>query len=201
MARPTSTYTSKDSEIALLKEKLAMLENTSKPEESGDRIFKPEEYILVMSLLPHTLNLSTQVGGQGSIKKFTKFGETKRILYRDLVEIMEVNSSFVEAGYFYIMDSQLIRYHGLNDVYEKILSKEKIEQILEADSDICVDLYTSANPRQQEIIVNLLIEKTINDQFSVNLSIIDKISRLSKVDIYKKAQETASLRKEMKEEQ
>lgn len=188
---------SKDQEIALLKAKLAELERnissndkvTIEEDDDYEKKVQPDDYVSVMSLLPYNLNLSTQEGGQGSVKKFTKFGEVKRILYRDLVEILEVHRNFVEAGYFYIMNPQLIRYHGLDDVYEKILNKESIEEIISTSSEHAVDLYSTANNKQQEIIIQLLVNKIKDNPDSLNLNIIDKISRISKVDIFKKAEE------------
>lgn len=207
MTRNT-TETSKDHEIALLKAKLAELENNpveSKPvvkeKDYEERRIQPDEYVSVMSLLPYNMNLSTQEGGQGSVKKFTKFGEVKRILYRDLVEILEVHRNFVEAGYFYIMNPQLIRYHGLEDVYEKILTKEKIEEIISLNSENSLDLYNSANEKQQEIIVQLIIDKLMENPDSINLNFVDKISRLSKIDIYKKAEELRETDKQLLSEE
>lgn len=185
------------SEIAMLKAKIAELESLQQKsnqvseveEEVEDKKIQQDDYINVMSLLPYNLNLSTKEGGQGSIKKFTKFGEVKRILYRDLVDIMEVNKNFLESGYFYIMNPQLIRQHGLDDVYSKILTKEKMEELLATKTDSVVDLYSSANEGQQEILVQLLIDQVKDNPNSVNLNVIDKISRISKVDISKKAEE------------
>jgi hypothetical protein len=159
----------------------------------GDINIKPDEYVSIMSLLPYFLNLSTKEFGQGSVKKFTKFGEIKRVLYGDLVEIMENHKNFLEAGYFYILNPAIIRKHGLDDIYQKILTKEKIEEILTANSEECVALYNSANPQQQEIIVQLLTDKLRANPDSVNLNVIDKISRISKVDILKRVEDSRLL--------
>ena len=172
---------------------------STKPYEVEDTKLQPDDYVNVMSLIPYNLNLSTKEGGQGNVKKFTKFGEVKRILYRDLVEIMEVHRNFLESGYFYIMNPQLVRFHGLDDVYSKILTKEKMENILSAQADNVIDLYTSANEGQQEIIIQLLIEKVRDNPDSVNLNVIDRISRISKVDIAKKADEAREAEKETEE--
>ena len=47
-----------------------------------DRDIRPDEYINVMSLLPYTLQLTTETYGGGKVMRFTRFGETKRILIR-----------------------------------------------------------------------------------------------------------------------
>lgn len=148
-----------------------------------DEKLSPDEYISVMSLLPYTLNLSTRVGGQGAVKKFTKFGEVKRILYRELVEIVENHRNFMEAGYFYILNPVFIRHHGLDDIYSKILTKERIEEILTANTEETVSFYKSANPKQQEVVVQLLVERAVENPDSVDFNMIDKLARISKIDI------------------
>ena len=51
----------------------------------------------------------------------------------------------------------------------------------------------------QEIIIQLLIEKVRDNPDSVNLNVIDRISRISKVDIAKKADEAREAEKETEE--
>jgi hypothetical protein len=159
---------------------------------SEDKI-QLDDFISVMSLLPYNLNLSTRAGGQGRLVKFTRFGEVKKILYKDLVDILENNSSFLEAGYFYILHPALIRHHGLGEVYSKILTKEKIEEVLGANSNESLSLYESANPKQQEVIIQSLIDRVVESPDTVNLNMIDKISRVSKVDIIKRAEDARQL--------
>lgn len=198
-------------EIAALEARLAELKSGSgtterirperqRKEAKRDKVLL-DDYVPVISLLPYRLNLSTKEGGQGDIKKFTKFGEVKNILYKDLVDIIEVNRSFMEAGYFYILDPLVIRQHGLDEVYSKILTKEKIEEILNnANSEYCVDLYNSANPEQQRVIVQLFVDKVKKDPSTVNLYTVDRISRLSGIDITNRAEEEKALEKQLAEE-
>jgi len=180
----TKPELTKEEELAMLRARLAELEGAS----AATAEIKQDEYIPVMSLLPFALNLTTREGGQGSVKRFAKFGEIKNILYRDLLDIIEVNKNFLEAGYFYIMHPRFVRQNGLDDIYSKILTKEKIEEVLETNPKTCVDLYTSANEKQQEIIVQLLIDKIKANPDSVNLNVVDRISRLAKKDISKLAE-------------
>lgn len=196
-------------ELEDLKARLAELESTYYPVETDKEQRKEakrdkvllDDYVPVISLLPYRLNLATKEGGQGDIKKFTKFGEVKNILYKDLVDIIEINRSFMEAGYFYILDPLVIRQHGLDETYSKILTKEKIDDILNnADSEYCVALYNSANPEQQKVIVQLFVDKMKNNPDSVNLYTVDRISRLSKTDITKKAEEEKALQQELFEQ-
>jgi hypothetical protein len=148
-----------------------------------------EDYIKVVSLCPYMLNLSMEKNGQGKTFTFYEFGEVKRILYGELARVLESNRSFLEAGYFYIMDQRCIRRHGLNDLYEKILTKEKIEKILEGKSNDIVSLFKSGTPIQQSLIVEMLINKLASNPDSIDLNMIDKISRASGVKIAEKAEE------------
>ena len=191
-----SSVVDEKKEIEDLKAQIAELKRqqiTTTLEEFVDDKIQLDDYISVMSLLPFTLNLSTKEGGQGNIKKFTKFGEVKRILYKDLVDIMDANPQFLSAGFYYILDPRVIRAHGLDEVYSKILSKEKIEDILSANSEEGLSLYNSANEEQQKVIVDLMVNKLVEDPKSINLNIIDSISRASGIKIMDKVEDTQTL--------
>jgi len=158
-----------------------------KPEKE-DKGLNSDDYIKVISLCPFRLNLSTAFGGKGRRYSFDKFGEEKMIPYGKLVEIMEVNSTFLDGGFFYIMDSRVISRHGLDDIYENLLTQEEIIKILDCGND-SVSFYSSANERQREMIINSLISKVRDDEKSMDLNVISEISRLSDVDIIRKANE------------
>ncbi len=184
-------------QVETLTKQLNSMENRTsqgqpKEVESFEKI-DADEYISVMSLLPYTLNLSTKAGGQGNIKKFTKLYEVKKILYRDLVDIIETHPNFLESGYFYILHPGFIRQHGLDEIYSKILTKEMIEEIVSTEKEESVNLYNSANDEQKEVIIQLLIDKVRDYPDSVNLNIIDRISRVAGIDIAKRAEESKSL--------
>jgi len=138
-----------------------------------------DDYIKVMSLTPYFLYLSTQAKGNGKTFLFKNFGEVKRILYHDLVLIMENHQSFLENGFFIILNRSVVRKHGLDEVYSKILTKERIEKIVfgENQSD-AVNLFKSANLSQQQIIVNLIIDKVLNG-FIIDLNLLDRLSRVT----------------------
>lgn len=204
--KSTSNTASKKREAALSKENKRLLEEKEALEERLVRLeglilnenssesevesleIRAEEYIKVVSLCPFRLNLSTDAGGKGKRYSFDAFGQEKMIPYGKLVEIMETNSSFLESGFFYIMDSRVIRLHGLDETYEKLLTQEKIEEVLACKGD-AVALYDSANKRQKEMIVSMFISKVRDDENSVDFNVISQISRLSKIDIAEKANE------------
>lgn len=199
-----SSATDEKKEIEALKAQIAELKkqlDVPKPEEPKDEKIQLDDYISVMSLLPFTLNLSTKEGGQGNIKKFTRFGEVKRILYKDLVDIIDANPQFLSAGFYYILDPRVIRSHGLDEVYSKILSKEKIEDILSANSEEGLSLYKSANEEQQKVIIGLMIDKLVEDPKAINLTVIDAISRASGIKIMDKVEDAQTLLKQLAEKE
>jgi hypothetical protein len=149
-----------------------------------------DDAIKVISLCPYMLNLVTEKNGQGQgrVYSFAHFGEVKRIVFSDLNKIVESNRHFLEQGFFYIMDQRCIRYFGIEETYENILTKESIETILEGKSNDVVSLFKSANDTQKELIIDLIIKKMLNDPESVDLNLIDKISRASGVKIQEEAE-------------
>lgn len=162
-------------------------------EDTADPVYENEirqdEYINVVSLCDMRLTLSTEGYGKGRLFSFAKFGDKKRILYSDLARIIESHSKFLESGYFYILDPRVVRVHGLDDVYEKLMTKEQIEKVLGGGGDV-VEIYKSANPRQQEVMQSILVNKLIENPDSLDLNFIDKISRISGVKLVEKAQES-----------
>jgi hypothetical protein len=164
-------------------------------DEYDDVDIRPDSYIKVISLTPYMLNLATETGGRGKVFSFSTFGTTKRIMYSDLVNILEVNHSFMNSGLFYIADRRVIRKNGLDEVYEKILTKEMMEGIISGKTNDAVSVFLSANKIQQELIITMLIEKLRDDPDSIDLNLIDKISRASGVKIQEKVEEARELDK------
>jgi hypothetical protein len=186
-------------ETKITVEKNNLEESINDYEDEFDEIdIRPDSYVKVISLTPYMLNLTTETAGRGKVFSFPSFGVTKRILYSDLVNILEVNQSFLNDGLFYIADRRIIRKNGLNSTYEKLLTKEKIEAIVSGKSNDAVSLYKSANNNQKEFIVDMLISKLANDPDSVDLNLIDKISRASGIKIQEKAEETREFAESLK---
>lgn len=167
--------------------------------EFEDTPISQTDYIKVMSLLPYRLNLCTKGKGQGKVYRFDTLYQVKRIIYADMVDILEVNREFLEAGYFIILNPKLVRAHGLDDIYEKILSKEKIEQIWDG-TDESIALFVTANKKQQEIIAEIVIEKLVNADGVIDLNLVDKLSRISGTNISAKAENLKALMHPVEEE-
>jgi len=183
-------------ELEALKKKIAKLESeqkdlviTERNEGYSDDI-RLDEYIKVISLTPYGLSLSTQPKGTGKVVNFKKFGESKRVLYKDLVDIMDNHTeytNFLEEGYYYIADERVIRRHGLEELYERLLTKEKIEQIINGHSDADA-LFRAANNIQKTFICDIIIGKMSRNE-TVDLNLVETLSIIADVDIKAKATE------------
>ena len=153
-----------------------------------------DDLIPVMSLLDYPLNLLNQSNGKAK-HRFEKFGQKKEILYQDILQIIENYQTFMEFGYFIILDKRVIARHGLQELQSRILTKEKMEKILDGSIDAFA-LYKECQPEQQRVIVGMLTRKVIENPESVNMNIVDQISRYSKINILQNAEDTKELFKE-----
>lgn len=146
-----------------------------------------EDYIKVMSLVPWQLNLSVDGRGKrGETKQFNHLFQIHRIHYPDLVRMMDVYRHFYNQGLFCILDKRFIRRHGLEEVAEKVLSKELIESIINNSANDAFSLYLAASETQQEVIRQILVDKLVKGEF-VDGNLAYKIRKASEIDI----QETA----------
>ena len=153
-------------ELAELKK---LIQNNSMNQQS-QQYYQPDngiplnKQIKVMSLCANKLNLSTDKGAKGHHYGFERFGETKKISYGDIVAINENHRNFKEAGYYIILDDKIVEEEGLTEIYSKILNKEKIESIIANEPD-AMELFQSTNPKQQKIIVDMIVLKLVNGEY------------------------------------
>jgi hypothetical protein len=186
-------HNTQDAYIKQLEEKLAMYESKElESEDDVDIIISSTEYIKVMSLLPYRLNLCTKEKGQGKVYKFDKIYQVKKIIYADLIDIMEVARGFLESGFFIILNPKVVRAHGLDEVYDKVLTKERINEIF-SGTDEGIALYSSASKEQKDIISDIIVQKLTENPGSVDLNLVDKLSRLSGTNLSQKADEVREL--------
>ena len=153
-----------------------------------------DEYIKVMSLYSSLLNLATQPFGKGKIFSFNGFGVVKRIVYHELVDIMDNHYNFLEKGYFVILDKRVVRKHGLDDIYNNILTKDNIDKIILGENQTdAVNLFKSANREQQDVICRLLIDKRVSGE-NIDLNLLDRLSREVGYNIYERSEEILALK-------
>ena len=152
-----------------------------------------DTYIDVVSLCPTLLTLSTASKGRGSSFTWNNFGDVQQIVYSDLQKIIQnhgngIYTNFIKEGYVYIDNPGVVKRAGLKSVYEKLLTKEQVEKVLLCDSKECVELFKSTIKGQQLLICKMLISKITKGE-TLDLNIIDEISRISGVKIVDTATE------------
>lgn len=167
------------SELEYWKNKALELEKNKDKSEYVN--ISPNDMIEVVSLCNDKLNLNTKNHGDGNRYSFEEFGETKNIMFSEIAQIKETQRNFAKKGYFFVNNASAVRLLGLEEDYKKILSLEKIKEILDnsPDSD---KLLKSANVGQQGIIANMLIGMLVEGQ-DVDMNLVRKVSDISGVDI------------------
>ena len=209
----TTTSAKKTSEVDELKKQIEelrkLVEGSTKAENevvqdddfvNDDELkISGDDYIKVMSLCPYVLNLTTELKGKGKIFTFQKFGEVKRILYNDLVKILEVHPRFANEGLFIIMNSKVVRRHGLDESYDNILTKENIEKILSGNQSDAVNLFKIANPKQKEMIATIIIDRMVAGA-EMDLNLVDRLSREMDYRITDRVNEIKEMQESMKNE-
>jgi hypothetical protein len=178
-------------DIKEIKEKAKIMEQSIIDNENDDEIeISSQKYIKVISLTSGQLNLSTIPGGKGKTITFDNFGQQKRILYSSLVDMMDAAPGFLERGNYYIADKLVIRKHGLNEIYDKLLTKEVIESILSKSmsDDDTATLYKSANKTQQSVIIDLITNRIMNGT-EIDMNMVSNISKISGIDIMKRIED------------
>ena len=190
------TETTQPSELDLLKQKNAELENKldlilnmlqaqNKPQETVAEATTVEKTPLTMnkqvkivSLCYGTLNLND---GR-SILHFDKFGQTKSCLYSRLTDIVNNDSSFAENGLFYICDPSAVYHLGLSDVYSRLFNLDVITHICSHSDKEIEEIVNTMNDVQKQVLVQNIVYRTASGE-NFDLNKVNLISKLTKINI------------------
>ena len=132
--------------------------------------------IRVMSLCPEKLNLTTENRGKGKRYTFERAWEVRKIPYGDLLMINQNHRNFMEGGKYYILDDRIVEEEGLGEIYATILTKDKMEEILNSGQN-ALKLFQEANQKQQKILVDMIIRKLIDGE-TVDFNLVANIDRI-----------------------
>jgi len=135
------------------------------------------KFIKIISLNPYMLNISTEGMGKGKSFTFIKYGQTKDIIYSEIVDIINNEEKRHKRGLFRILNEDVVKKHDLEDDYDKLLTKKTIDNIMSFDSKQVYDVFKNANKSQQKIIVSILINK-IRDGEEIDLNKLNIVSRI-----------------------
>lgn len=139
----------------------------------------PLKPIKVVSLTDGGVSLKTNASGSGKIFRFDKFGHSLSITYSDLQDIIATDRSFIENGYVYICDEDVIRNNYLDDYYNKFLTVDNITNILSFSKNDIVDMVSNTTEAIQETIISLIVRKINNNEY-VDMNKVDAIGKSCK---------------------
>ena len=137
----------------------------------------PNTRIKVVSLFDGVLILVAGSYGNGKPYRFEKFGEMKNIVYSDLAEILHYQFGFAEKGLLYICNDNVVSNHGLTDAYQKLLSKEIIDNLLDYNRQDMDELFKNSTEMQKEQVASILARKIANEE-DIDLNKVNALSKL-----------------------
>ena len=150
----------------------------------------PNKQISVMSLSYGSLNLAEEEGGR-AVLKFSKYGETKPVLYSKLMNIVNSNRRFAETGRFYILDKDAVYYLGLSEYYKNILPKDIIDNVMDYSPNVINSIISASDDYQKQTIARIICDRVYNNE-DVDLNKVNLIGKACNVDIMNKVEEMRS---------
>ena len=179
--RGSSTPPVENKPVTDIHEDISSEEDYTEPEDGKS--------IRVRSLFNGTLNL---VYGDNRYVTFNKYGDENRVLYRDLIQIVNMNHKFAEEGYFEIEDVNAVHYLGMEYAYRNLVKYNDIESIFSYSDEKVKNLIQNASDYQKGLIANR-IARQIVDGKNVDYNKVNLINELCSVDINKRAASIRSL--------
>lgn len=67
--------------------------------------------------------------------KFTEFGQTQKIPYQEIINMIQFHPAYFTEGTLIIMDKTIQEDYGLTDMYQKVLTPKNIESVFEMNID------------------------------------------------------------------
>jgi hypothetical protein len=181
------------SQATIQNDNIGAAETTNKPtttseedDEMDDVPFR--KFIKVMSLTNHTLSLSTEGMGRGKVYDFVEFGQMKHIIYEDLSNIIHNQPTFTDDLAYVILNPKVVKLHGKEEIYKKMISKDVILKLLDANKDEIITTFKNTTKSIQEAIVSVIVDKLVNGE-NVDLNKLDVLSNLYGRDINVMAKE------------
>ncbi|MEG1353700.1 MAG: hypothetical protein RR255_00260 [Bacilli bacterium] len=112
------------------------------------------------------------------------FGDMEVISFAELKDIVKYNKSFVEKGYFYIVDELAVKQLRLERYYNRLLSVEDMSNLFNNDAKSTIELYKLANDGQKEIIIDLISNRILNKE-KLDANVLVELGKLSGKDLMK----------------
>lgn len=179
--RGFSTSSAQNESVAVAHEDNPSEEDYTEPEDGKS--------IRIRSLFNGTLNLAY---GDRRFVTFNKYGDENRVLYRDLIQIVNINHKFAEEGYFEIDDASAVYFLGMTYAYNNIIKYKDIENICSYSDDKVKTLIENASDYQKSLVANRVAHQIVDGK-NVDYNKVNLINKLCSVDISKRAESIRSL--------
>lgn len=152
---------------------------SSEIEDYDEIVIRPDRYIPVMSLASTRLILKA---GEGKFYDFKEYGEVQNIVYSDLMEIIRNHRGLATEGAFYVMNEKVVVAQGLKSVYNDILNKQALDELINKSVDEFEPIFVRLSSYQKKAVINNVIKAIIDNQ-DVSVSITNVINKICKVNI------------------
>ena len=107
----------------------ALSEDAFKP----SHVFDDNDLILCMSGVRGDMTFKSQLSG--FTVKTTKFGQTVKIPYKDLVYVHNISPNAFHEGYLIVLNEHLQEEFNLGDVYKNVITPNNIQRVLKLDPE------------------------------------------------------------------
>lgn len=138
---------------------------------------KPEKYITFVNMTKGRFVL------KGS--SFYTIGhqfESRKFLEREAKLIVNNMPNSVREGAVYILDADFIQECELEDIYRNLLTDKDMIELLNHEPSYVIEVYKNASDGQKKIIVDMIENKKINNEF-VDANILLQIGKLCGKDL------------------
>lgn len=88
----------------------------------------------------------------------------------------------VAKGLIYIVDRWFIEEMGLEDIYHSLLDGDTLKNLLDKNAKEIVKIYKEANDAQKGIILDMIINKRMNNEM-VDANVLQELGKISGKDL------------------
>lgn len=160
---------------------LSKMQNTQVVVAQADKGLSGKK-IKCINLMNNPLNVSTEPNGMGRVFSFNKYGETRLIKFDELADIVSSYPNTVEKGLLFIANKEAVEELGLSDEYEKMYTKDIIDELVYLRRENDADLFIGMVKELQES-TSVKIAELLNKNETMDFNYLRKIKDETGIDI------------------
>lgn len=105
---------------------------------------------------------------------FNNYGDFDYMKVSDLIAIKSSYPAIINEGWLYIDDEDVVKYLGLQKLYDTLIPPYAIDDFLKQSSDEIIGAFRKANTNMKEVII-----KNLNDK----IEYIDSIKKKKEIEV------------------